>query len=184
MQSSGMGQAEKYDVGILGLWSGCNYGSVITYYALQQTIAAMGKTVLMVDKPILSEKDVERDATHARRFGQEHYRISPQYRLGGMGALNGLCDAFVIGSDQVWNYGISRNFGKMFYFDFAGEEKKKIAYGVSFGHGTDFAPPEERKRIAAYMRRMDGIAVREADGVRLCRDAYGIRAVQALDPSR
>lgn len=173
---------KKYDVGILGVWSGCNYGSIATYYALNQIISSMGKSVLMIDKPILSEKDVEREETHSRRFGREHYHISEQYRLQELSKLNAICDAFVIGSDQVWNYGISKNFGKAFYLDFAEDNKKKVAYAVSFGHGVDFAPPEQREIISNYMSRFDGISVREADGVRLCRDEYGIAAQQVLDP--
>ncbi|MBQ7497403.1 MAG: polysaccharide pyruvyl transferase family protein, partial [Selenomonas sp.] len=177
-----MGQEKKYDVGIMGLWSGCNYCSIMTYYALNRVVDSMGKSILMIDKPILSERDVEREETHSRRFGREHYEISKQYRPSEMHELNDVCDTFILGSDQVWNYGISRNFGKLFYFDFAGEKNKKIAYAVSFGHGADFAPPEERKVISGYMSRLDGIAVREADGVRLCREHYGINAVQVLDP--
>ena len=173
---------KKYDVGIMGLWSGCNYGSIMTYYALNRVVDSMGKSILMIDKPILSERDVEREETHSRRFGREHYEISKQYRPEEMHELNDVCDTFILGSDQVWNYGISRNFGKLFYFDFAGEKNKKIAYAVSFGHGADFAPPEERKVISEYMSRLDGIAVREADGVRLCREYYGINALQVLDP--
>lgn len=29
---------DKYDVGIIGVWTGLNYGSVLTYYALQKII--------------------------------------------------------------------------------------------------------------------------------------------------
>lgn len=173
---------EHYDVGIFGVWSGCNYGSIATYYALNQIVSSMGKTVLMIDKPILTDDDVELKETHSRRFAREHYNISKQYKLNQMQALNGLCDAFLIGSDQVWNYGISKNFGKAFYLDFADDEKKKIAYGVSFGHGVDFAPDKERKIISEYMSRFDGIGTREADGVRICKEDYGIRAQQVLDP--
>ena len=176
------GQQKHYDVGIFGVWSGCNYGSIATYYALNQIMSSMGNAVLMIDKPILSDSDVELKETHSRRFGREHYNISKQYRLDQMHLLNQQCDAFLIGSDQVWNYGISKNFGKAFYLDFAEEDKKKIAYAVSFGHGVDFAPEDERKVIAEYMSRFEGIATREADGVRLCRDFYGIRAEQVLDP--
>ncbi len=173
---------KKYDVGILGVWTGCNYGSIATYYALHQFIRSEGRSVLMIDKPILMEDDVERTQTHARRFGEEHYHISPQYRLEELQKLNESCETFVIGSDQVWNYGISRNFGKAFYLDFAARDKKKIAYAASFGHEVDFAPPGERRRISEYMSHFDGISVREADGVRLCQEAYGILARQVLDP--
>lgn len=173
---------KKYDVGILGVWSGCNYGSIATYYALNQVVSSMGKSVLMIDKPIISEDDVELKKTHARRFAMEHYNISRQYPFENLHALNNLCDTFLLGSDQVWNYGISKNFRKAYYFDFAAQEKKKIAYAVSFGHSVDFAPPEERKIISEYMSYFDGISTRESDGVRLCKECYGIKAEQVLDP--
>ncbi len=150
-------RAEHYDVGVFGVWSGCNYGSIATYYALNRILTSMGKTVLMIDKPILMEDDVEIKENHSRRFGREHYNISRRYRLNEMYRLNQVCDTFLIGSDQVWNYGISKNFGKAFYLDFAGADKKKIAYAISFGHEIDFAPPDEREVIADYMRYFDGI---------------------------
>lgn len=173
---------EHYDVGIFGVWSGCNYGSIATYYALNQVVTSMGKSVLMIDKPVLRADDAELKETHSRRFGQEHYNISKQYKLGELHELNNLCDTFIIGSDQVWNYGISKNFGKAFYLDFAAEEKKKIAYAISFGHSIDFAPVDERFIISEYMSFFDGIGTREADGVRLCKEDYGIKAEQVLDP--
>ena len=46
-------EMEHYDVGILGVWFGCNYGSIATYYALEQTIESMGYRVLMVHQPRL-----------------------------------------------------------------------------------------------------------------------------------
>ena len=174
---------KKYDVGILGVWSGCNYGSIATYYALNKIVSGMGYSVLMIDKPRISDKrDVELEMTHSRRFAHEHYNISKSYRLQDIHALNDQCDIFMMGSDQVWNYGISKNFGKSFYFDFADDSKKKIAYAVSFGHGVDFAPVEERQKISTLMKRFDGISVREADGVKMCRDIYGVEAIQVLDP--
>ena len=174
---------KKYDVGILGVWGGCNYGSIATYYALNRIVTGMGYSVLMIDKPRISDKkDVEMEMTHSRRFAHEHYNISKSYRLQDLHELNNLCDIFMMGSDQVWNYGISKNFGKSYYFDFVEDTKKKIAYAVSFGHGVDFAPEEERQKISALMKRFDGISVREADGVKMCRDIYGVKATQVLDP--
>lgn len=174
---------KKYDVGILGVWTGCNYGSIATYYALNRIITDMGYSVLMIDKPRLSnDPDVELQLTHSRRFANEHYNISKSYLIKEIAELNSICDTFVIGSDQVWNYGISKNFGKSYYLDFATDEKKKIAYAASFGHGADFAPDDERKKISDLMSRFDAISVRESDGVRICRDMYGIKAEQVLDP--
>ncbi len=177
-----MGQEKKYDVGIMGFWYGCNYGSIMTYYALNNVVASLGKSVLMLDKHIFVENDVERGATHSRRFAEEHYDISKQYRAEDLHELNNLCDTFLLGSDQTWNYWISKHFGKYFYFDFVDDDKKKLAYAVSFGQSEDHAPEKERRVISGLMSRMDGISVREEDGVRICCEDYGVKAKYVIDP--
>ncbi len=182
MEEAQAGGSSHYDFGIVGVWMGCNYGSIATYYALNRVVTSFGKSVLMIDKPAGDARDAERQMTHSRRFANEHYVISRQYRPSDLGELNRLCDGFIVGSDQVWNYGISRHTGKKFYLDFAADDKKKIAYAASFGHGVDFAPEAERQKIAALMRRFDAISVRESGGVTMCRDMYGVKAEQVLDP--
>ena len=175
-------QNGKYDIGIVGVWYGCNYGSILTYYALYQVLTSMNKSVIMLEKPFVKDGDVELSHTHARRFAEEHYNIGPLYRQEELPRLNELCDIFVVGSDQVWNYGINKFFGKAFYLDFVEEGKRKIAYAASFGHDTDFTPIGERKRTAKLLKEFDGISVREEDGVRLCREVFGVDAKQVLDP--
>lgn len=179
-----MAEKKKYDVGILGVWMGCNYGSIMTYYALNQAIKALGYSVLMVDKllPANAGRDAEHGMTHSRRFAKEHYDIAPALKLSEMRKLNELCDTFVIGSDQVWNYGISKHSGKSFYLDFADDTKKKIAYATSFGHAVDFAPDNERRIISALMQRFDSISMREGDGVKICKEVYGADSTRVLDP--
>ena len=173
---------KHFDIGIFGLWFGCNYGSIATYYALNQTLKKMGKSVLMIDKPRTKEADVEHGITHSRRFALEHYDISTCYAKSDFYKLNDLCDGFVIGSDQVWNYGISSHAGYLYYLDFAADNKLKIAYAASLGHSVDFAPESERAVISGYLSRFDGISVRESSGVDLLRECYGINSVQVLDP--
>lgn len=172
----------KFDVAVMGVWSGCNYGSVATYYALHELIKGFGLQVLMIDKPLIKENDPEQGMTHARRFAMEHYEISRKYKLRELGILNGNIDTFVMGCDQVWNRGISRNFGMAYYFDFADATKKKISYAASFGHDKDFSTPAERVTISEYLSRFDAISVREAGGVKICNEVYGVEATQVLDP--
>ena len=131
----------------------------------------MGKSVLMIDKPRIAREDVESQMTHSRAFANKHYEISKPYKLEELHELNEYCDAFIMGSDQLWNYGISKNFGKSYYLDFVKPGKKKIAYATSFGHAKDFAPLDERKIISNLMKDFDAISVREADGVKICRDS-------------
>lgn len=179
-----MEKEKKYDVGILGVWTGCNYGSIMTYYALNNVIKSLGYSVLMIDKMLTGsqQSDVEHKMTHSRRFAEEHYDISPTLKKDEFYKLNDMCDTFVLGSDQLWNYGISKNFDKLFYLSFADASKKKIAYATSFGHSIDFAPDDERRIISSYMKRFDAISLREDDGVKICKDIYGVDSTQVLDP--
>jgi coenzyme F420-reducing hydrogenase beta subunit len=173
---------KRYDIGVFGVWYGCNYGSVASYYGLNRTLEKLGYSVLMIDKPDLGKKnDMEMGMTHSRRFAKEHYNISQSYSLKNLEKLNELCDTFVLGSDQVWNYGVSKNFGKAKYFDFVRDDKKKIAYASSFGHEVDFAPEDEQKNISKLMRRFDAISIREEQGVKLAEKIYGVKAKYVVD---
>lgn len=173
---------EHYDVGILGVWYGCNYGSIVTYYALQQIIEGFGLSTLMVHWPRTGPDDGRMKGRHSIRFAEEHYHISKSYHVSEISELNDLCDTFVLGSDQLWNYGISRVFRHSYFLDFAADDKRKIAYSTSFGGDQFQAPIEYTNEAIRCMRRMDAISVREEDGVRICRETFGVKAVHVLDP--
>ncbi|MDY3918002.1 MAG: polysaccharide pyruvyl transferase family protein [Candidatus Limivivens sp.] len=173
---------KHYDVGILGVWFGCNYGSIATYYALEKTIESFGLKVLMVHRPRLEADDGRMKGRHSIRFAEENYEISKSYHVSEIGELNELCDAFVLGSDQLWNYGVTKIFGHSYFLDFAAPDKKKIAYATSFGGSQFLAPWSFTREAARCMRRMDAVSVREADGVKLCRDLFGVKAAHVLDP--
>ena len=171
-----------YDIGLYGLWSQCNYGSMIAYYALHQYLTERGHSVLMLELPAMGGQPLyEHGWTHARRFAEEHYTISHVYSPQDMWKYNQMCEQFLLGPDQLWNFGVSRNYGRSFYFDFVEDFKPKLAYGVSFGHEIDFTPAEEKQAIRQLLQRFDSIAVREDDSVRLL-EAYGVRSAQVVDP--
>ena len=112
-----------FDIGVMGFWYSCNYGSMLTYYALNNVLTDMGKSVLMIDKPAIFPHDIEYTQTHSRIFAQKHYKISKINKLAEMGELNSLCSTFMLGSDQLWNYGLARPFGFSLFFDFVNDDK-------------------------------------------------------------
>ncbi|MCI7814466.1 MAG: polysaccharide pyruvyl transferase family protein [Robinsoniella sp.] len=174
---------DHYDVGICGVWTGGNYGSVMTYYTLCRTIEKMGYSVLMIEKPRISAKDKPHPLNHSRRFAYEHYQaISPMYTLAELPNLNKKCDTFVIGSDQVWNYGVNRWCKNTYYFDFAEKGKRLISYASSFGHNRSFTPVEKREEVSKLLSRFTGISVREKSAVSILKREFGIEGTQVLDP--
>lgn len=177
---------KKYDVAILGVWYGLNYGSLLTYYALRKQIQAAGKSVVLVqylpDNQPASMHDEQVPDAHNNRFiakqGYDTYTV----RAANARSVNDLADTFVVGSDQVWNYHIAKAYDGFFYMSEIDADKRKIANAVSFGHAVDFAPEEERPGIANLMRRFNAISVREDSGVDLLHDKYGVPAEWHADP--
>lgn len=174
---------DHYDVGIYGVWPGGNYGSVMTYYSLCRAIESLGYSVLMIEKPRISEKDKPYPLIHSRRFAYEHYKaISPMYLIKELPNLNKNCDTFVIGSDQVWNYGVNQWCGNSYYFDFAQKGKRLISYAASFGHSKSFTPAEKREEVSRLLARFTGVSVREKSAVSVLKREFGIEGTQVLDP--
>lgn len=175
--------SKHYDVGILGVWFGCNYGSIATYYVLNRIIQDMGKSVLMVHRPWINPFDTEEmESRHSMKFARAHYDISESYNVEDMYKLNDLCDTFVLGSDQLWKYGVTKIFGHSYFLDFADKDKKKIAYATSFGSNRFIAPSEYMWKAVKCFRRMNYVSVREEVNVNMCRKLFGIRVQHVLDP--
>ena len=101
---------QKYDIGIVGVWQGCNYGTIMTYYALNRVVESMGKSVLMIDKPLNKDgkTDIEHSETHSRRFVKEHYNISEIYALSDLKKLNDTYGHAIEKYNKLYNKSNSR----------------------------------------------------------------------------
>ena len=173
----------RFEIGYIGWWYGSNYGSVITSFAMNRILRAMGKTVLMIDFPLMPGQNDPKENNAARRFGRNFYETSTRHQVDKYDDLNDCCDMFLVGSDQLWNWWSNRDIGTYHYFlDFADDRHKKVSYATSFGHESADYPEEMHERISSLLQRFDAISVREASGVKLCKKKYGVNAVQTLDP--
>ncbi len=175
-----------HDIGIVGLWFGLNYGSILTYYALYDVVRSMGYSAVMVNKPevLWRPRYADRD-TVANRFIYRYcennvtqcYHSSMDYKV-----LNKNCDTFIVGSDVVWHYQIcGREAGQFFFLDFVNDDKKKIAMASSFGSGYD-APEEDRVWSEHFMKKFDYIGVREDEAVSICQNVFHCDADKIMDP--
>lgn len=174
------GLTNHYDIGLIGLWFGENYGSMVTYFALHHILDKLELTVLFVNNPLGKGGTV--DEKGPRKFAMEYADISVQRGLGQLKELNEYCDTFIVGSDQLWNYALSKRYGQMYFLSFVDDDKKKIAYGTSFGKNRYTGPEGQRVLTAENLQRFDAISVREPFGVNLCKDLFGVDAVKVLDP--
>lgn len=167
----------KFDVAIMGVWYGGNYGSIMTYYSLYSYLGSLGLLVLMIDKPIIVQNDLEHNPNyHPRKFARKHYgsNISNARPPERMWELNRYADTFILGSDQVLHNNSISYFKNTVLLNFVDDIKKKIAFSSSFGHESDSNPREKRAEIGRLLRRFDYIGLREESGLRILRDNYGI----------
>ena len=178
------GLNRRFDIGYVGWWYGANYGSAMTNYALNRVLTNMGKTVLMLEWPVLSgDVPSNKPNTKTRRFANHFYEQSMMYHIADYGRFNYHCDSFVLGSDQLWNWWSNRDVGTYhFFLDFVDNQHKKIAYSTSFGHDSAYYPEDMRLKVSYLLHRFDAVSVREKGGVTVCERDFNLDAVQTVDP--
>lgn len=174
------GFRQKYDVAILGMWMGTNYGGLLTSYALYRTVRDMGYSTVLLDHqycyPYNDHTNVFWSFIH-----REHPAIAAAPTLRSLKAATDGIETLLVGSDQVWNPYCG--YQHYFYLDFAKPEHKKIAYASSFGNSLHMYQGEYRVRAEAYLQRFDAISTREEQGVDILNNHFGVGgAKHTLDP--
>ena len=116
------------------------------------------------------------------KFFNKYYRNYPDERCfrDQLPALESQYDKFVVGSDQVWNFG-SYSVDDTYFLDFVKDDFKKISYAASFGSAG--VPEGMEEKAAQYISAFSSIAVRESHGVDVVKELTDRDATQVLDPS-
>ena len=172
-----------------------NYGNRLQNYALQEVLRAQGHQVdslrrdagfgnsfagsLRAAKRVLgtfrNHGRKVRFARFGRRITISRLTASREYVSPG---LAGAYDAFIIGSDQIWNPDFDFN-SNLEYLPFV-PSPQKLAYAASFGISRI---TENRELTASYLRDIPSISVREDAGAAIVEDLTGARAEVVLDPT-
>jgi len=117
-----------------------------------------------------------------RSFGPDLLTVHNERELAAAGCLD--VDAYVVGSDQTWRpryvYDV-----RHYFLSFVPADRSvlRIAYAPSFGTAHWEYPPALEAMCRPLARRFDAVSVREAEGVRLCAEHFGVKAHHVLDPS-
>lgn len=169
----------RFDVGLIGLWYGRNYGSIATYYALHYILQnELGLAVLMISNPLGMRDETN---TPPYQIANKFYDCSKKYDLADIKILNNHCDTFMVGSDQLWNIYLSRPYKYLYYLDFVEEGKKRISYATSFGISYR-ANENETLSIRHYLEKFDGLSVRDDLSKTILKKHLGLESTMCLDP--
>lgn len=88
-------------------------------------------------------------------------------------------DAFICGSDQIWNSFFPNGWDAAYYLDFVPDNKMRISYAASFA--TDEITDKIKPFVSEKVKRLNAVSVRETSGVSILK-RLGIKAKQVLDP--
>lgn len=190
-------------IGIITMHKVLNFGSALQAYALQKILDNNGYDSEIIDydfpprKPLLDrlnttvrfwiyqlrtgaffEKSKKR---YFASFYKHFFRLSSKrYNKQTIARVNDIYDAFVTGSDQVWNP-IWIKDDTTFLLSFAADDKPKCSYASSFAISNI---PEKCKRVyKRYLCRYRHIAVREKSGVDIVKNLIGKTPDLVLDPT-
>lgn len=196
-------------IAILTLPLHTNYGGILQCYALQTVLQRMGNDVKVLSKPryglrhyltlpVLVSKNLYKrlfDKVYVRLFETQYFYSSENIdafikkyihsyiRRKYKNSIGSKFDAIVVGSDQIWRPVYSRSIDESFLSFLNGSKIKRIAYAASFGVDYCEYTEEQLKVCSSLIKNFDAISVREFSGINICRNNFGVDAVQMLDPT-
>lgn len=197
-------------IGILTQHFLLNYGGIIQNFALQQVLLKLGHDPLTFEHDTCYSRTRWFLRTIKYILRTRSFRNIPVYPIynGRIGNKNFIkfvlkniksvpvtdftpsltaqygIDAYVVGSDQVWRpaFNLGPRLGNMF-LNFADDKVKKLSYAASFGCKEWEYTEEQELQCGKLAKRFDAISVREASGVDLCKEHFGVDATLVLDPT-
>lgn len=119
---------------------------------------------------------------HFDKFRNKFLTVSPQEypTFEELSANPPAADAYICGSDQVWNKYALPDYPANF-LEFAPEGSKRISYAPSFG--ANYLPENVKEIIRPSLAKFSLITVREESGIPLCAEMGRDDALLAPDPT-
>ncbi len=200
-------------IGILTFHCPHNYGAVLQAYALQQYLLKLGYEVEIIDyrpkylinatklkinwrvfvsiKPIKCLRKLYNGIFHYipscyKRYIGFNKFINKKLVLSARVSNDKIpdnYDAYIIGSDQVWNSKITCGFDRVYFaqFPFEKKQKKYISYAASIG--SDKLTKNEKNCYTYLLSNFDYIGVREYKLVELLQPLCLKKIEHVLDPT-
>jgi len=173
-------------VGVITFHSANNYGATLQTWALQKVLKELGADAGVINyhpdiidalyDPMQLSKGLKRFAKMLKlalrnrdslaRYNKFQKFLRNNFNLIGdfknyeeleKAGLN--LDAYIVGSDQVWNPTHIGGYDPAYYLEFARAGSKKISYAASVG--TDYINPKYQDKMKKALHSFTAISVRE-----------------------
>lgn len=91
-----------------------------------------------------------------------------------------IADAYICGSDQIWNPNLPNGKEPAYYLDFGFADVRRISYAASFGAMS--LPEDLKSFVSKRISKLNAISVREKTGIDILKTLGINNGVQTLDP--
>lgn len=167
-------------VGIVTIFNVPNYGAMLQCWSLCKAIKHLGHEPVLIHIPLIrgGNSPISKIRNLIKyRFKQNFI----EHNLPFTDNLSTEVDAYIVGSDQVWNPNIVGNQLDKFLVSFAKDNTPIASFASSFGV-EDWPLDEKKEAVKAYLSKFKFISVREKSGVEILKSTFGLEAEEALDP--
>lgn len=183
-------------IGLLTIWHEKNYGAELQAYATISVLRNMGHDVSLID---IRLTDIERVSIKSRigkiltffcpsniKFNLYWGKYIPKTKhyksYSDIDNFEEDFDCIIVGSDQVWNPLITKEYANIFFLDFASSNIKKISYASSFG--CDEWPNElDRVKVKELLNNFLYVSCREQSGCEILKKELDISSACVVDPT-
>lgn len=173
-------------IGLITFHETTNFGSFLQTYGLYKAINNLGYDCEVIDykcesimkrelpktKPesyslrnlaiyLLLEKRLQKKYTSFHNTIYSCMKLSKPYNKYNIKEADKEYDAFVVGSDMLWNLSITDN-DMVYFLDFVKDNKKKYAFSTSIGNRWN---NKEIEAVCPFLQHFKRISLREKDSV-------------------
>lgn len=183
-------------VALLTIWREKNYGAELQAYATIKVLQQLGYDVRMIDirlsdcskpnwKGCVTRFISQFGPSHKKfcSFWKEHIPTTNRYKnIKEIQANPPEADIYIVGSDQVWNPELTKEFATLYFLNFGNDSVKRISYASSFGT-NEWKFPDLKEDVKKLLFRFNHITCREDTGVQILKEEFGLDAAQVIDPT-
>lgn len=152
-----------------------NYGSVLTAYALKESIKKLGFSARYINNGL--------SIGYAKEFNKKYAEKTNLCLTNkDFEKLNNLSNIFIVGADNQLDYSVVKDKVYQNLLDFANASSKKIIISGSFGFWNWEEEPNVMKNLELLLKRFDFIATREDISKQQLKEKFNIDAEWFMDP--
>lgn len=179
-------------ISILTFSKELNNGAVLQCYALSSILQKMGHIVDVIDiqLPTLTSLPLHSRFFNLynkflfRSFHKKHLsNYTIKYKTVEQLLANPpKADAYIVGSDQVWNPDLTKRLDPRIYFlNFGDVNIRRISYAASFGRDS-WEWNDLTDDVTKLLKRFNAVSVREESGKDICTNTFGTDCSVVCDP--